>query len=111
MGGEGREGTGAWGLCLSPAGGDPGGGLRGGSQQNIHQFPRCVLSRSRAPLIGQQQGRGSLVIATGPGLAPLVLLLFWVTPGAKMSSSRRQTFVTGYKKLHMHDFEKIKIKL
>ena len=53
------------------------GGLRGGFQQNIHQFSRCSLSGLQFPLIGQCQGRGSLVIAASPGLAHLVLLLFW----------------------------------
>ena len=46
-------------------------------QQNIHQFSRCALLGSRSPLIGQGQGRGSSVIAAGPGFAHLFLLLFW----------------------------------
>ena len=32
---------------------------------------------SWSPLIGQWQGRGSLVRAVGPGVTHLVLLLFW----------------------------------
>ena len=51
-----------------------------GAQQNIHQLSRCVLSGSWSTLIGQHQGRGSLVNAAGPevrhGMACPVLLLF-----------------------------------
>ena len=53
-------------FSLSLAGGDPRGGLRGGFQQNTHQFSRCALSGSWSPLIGQCQSRGSIVIAAGP---------------------------------------------
>ena len=38
------------------------GGLRGGFQQNIHQFSRCALLGSWSPPIGQCQGRGSLAL-------------------------------------------------
>ena len=41
------------GYYLSLAGRNLRGGLRGGFQQNLHQFSRCVLSGSWSPLIGQ----------------------------------------------------------
>ena len=68
-----HAGSFVWSFSLSLVGGN----LRGGFQQNIHQFSRCALSGSWSPLIGQCQGWGSLVIAVGSGLAHLVLLLFW----------------------------------
>ena len=54
-----------------------------GFQGNIHQFLRCAQKTSElwSPLIGQWQGRESLVIAAGPGVTHLVLLPFG--PGAK----------------------------
>ena len=61
-------------------------GPRGGSQQNTHQLPRCVLSGSWSPLIGWRQGRGgSLVITAGPeaAMASLVLFCCFSGPGAK----------------------------
>ena len=54
-----------------------GGNSRGVFQQNIHQFSRYTLLGSWSPLIGQWQGRGSFVIAVGPGITHLVLPLFW----------------------------------
>ena len=42
------------------------GGLRGGSQWNIHQLSRYVLSKSWSLTIGWCQGSGSLVIAASP---------------------------------------------
>ena len=57
---------------LSLSGGNLRGGLKRGSQQSIHQFPRCVLSGSGSPLMGQRQSRGSLVIVVAPGVAHLV---------------------------------------
>ena len=61
---------------LSLAGGNLRGGRRGGFQPNIHRFSRCAFPGCWSPLIGQCQGR-SLVIAAGPGISHLVLLLFW----------------------------------
>ena len=51
--------------------------VMGGFRQNIHQFSSGALLGSWSPLIGQWQGRGSLVIAVGSGIAHLVLQLFW----------------------------------
>ena len=52
-----------WALCLggflSLAGRNFREGLRGGFQQNIHQFSRCALSGSQSLFIGQCQGKGS----------------------------------------------------
>ena len=58
------------GFCLFLAGRNLRGGLRGGIQQNIHQFSRCALPGSWSALIGQWQGRESLVIAVGSGISP-----------------------------------------
>lgn len=55
-------------LYLIAKGRDIRGGLRGASQQNIHQLPGCALSGSRSLLIGRRRGRGSWVIAAGPGV-------------------------------------------
>ena len=65
-------------MCfISLAGDNLRGGLRGGFQQNIHSFSRCALLGQWSLLIGLLQVRGSLVIAAGPGITHLVLLLFW----------------------------------
>ena len=55
-------------------GGDLRGGPRRGPPYNTHQLPRCVLSGSWSPLIGQHQGRGSLVNVAGPDVSHCVAL-------------------------------------
>ena len=45
------------------------GDMRGSIQWNIHQLYTCVLSGSLSPLIGQHQGKGSLVNAAGPDVS------------------------------------------
>ena len=52
-------------------------GLRGGFQQNIHQFSRCAFSGFWSPLFSRGQGRELLVIIAGSGITDLVFLLFW----------------------------------
>ena len=61
------------------------GGLRGWSQQNIHTLSTCVLSGSWSALIGQHQGRGSLINAAGPDVTRGVACLFccFSGPGAE----------------------------
>ena len=41
---------------LSLSGRNLRGGLRGGSQQNIHQFSRCALSKAWSPLVSTGAG-------------------------------------------------------
>ena len=53
------------------------GGLRGGFQQNIHQFSRRALPGSWSPLIGSVTGQRSLVTAVGSSITHLVLLVLW----------------------------------
>ena len=47
-----------------------------GLQQNIHQFSRCAFSGLWSPLNDSDRAGGFLT-AVGPGVAHLVLLLFW----------------------------------
>ena len=88
-------------FCLSLAGRNLRGGLRGGFQQNTHPFFRCAVSGSRSPLIGQCQSRGSLVIAAGAVVVHLILLLFWAwnwnTTGAWILSLRGWPSASGCK--------------
>ena len=88
----------SWGFSLSSRWGFYR-GLRGRFQHNIHHISRCALLRSWSLPIGQRQSRGLFVIAAGPGVISLVLLLFWAwswnTSGASMLSLARWPSASG----------------